>query len=100
MDLSGQIPASGWLDFDLGPTPLLNDAGHDELKLVWTDPGGTKAGGNPIVIDRVEYGSASTGPDDTTNSNVEMGNAPLPGVPVPSCLLPGRRLARFRWRNR
>ncbi|UCE75439.1 MAG: lamin tail domain-containing protein [Methanomassiliicoccales archaeon] len=82
MDLAGTIQASDWYVVDLGVNPVLNDAGHDEIKLVWTDSGGVKAGGHPVVIDRVEFGSASTGPDDTTNSNVEMGNAQMPSMNV------------------
>lgn len=37
----------------------------DELKLVWENPDLPVAGGNDIVVDRVEYGGQTTEPDNT-----------------------------------
>ncbi len=63
---------SAWY-VDLGATTVLDPA--DEMKLVWTDPAATKAGGNPVVIDRVEYGNQTVEPDNTI-----MPDAASPGA--------------------
>jgi hypothetical protein len=51
----------------------LNIDSADELKLVWINPGGMGApfDGNPVIVDRVEWGNQSIEPDNTT-----MGDAP------------------------
>ena len=59
--------------FDLAGD-ILSSAG-DELKLVWTNPTSTIAAGNDVVIDRVEYGNQSAGPDNTS-----LKDAPTPGT--------------------
>ncbi len=74
------VPANGWLAIDLNSTTLLEDDAMDEIMLCWADPAATVAGGNPVVIDRVEYGPAAAGPDDTNNSLGLISNADLPAA--------------------
>ncbi len=76
--LTGSVPANGFLKIDLGATAVLENDAQDELKLLWTDPAGTLAAGNAVVIDRVEYGPQGSAPDDTSGYNGELSNAVIP----------------------
>jgi len=76
--LSGTIASSGFLIVSLSGGDILADSGEDEMKIAWQDSSGTKAGGNWVVIDRMEYGSGGSGPGDTAPSSGEMANAQLP----------------------
>ncbi len=57
---------SAWY-VDLGGNQRLNFSG--DIELVWADPNGNVAGGNAVVIDRVEYGSINTEPANTIMPN-------------------------------
>ncbi len=76
--LSGTLDAHGFEVVDLVGGNVLSDSGQDEIKISWQDLAGMKAGGNWVVIDRMEYGTGGTGPDDTAPSNGDMGNAATP----------------------
>lgn len=67
--LSDTLPPNGFSQINY--TGLASAS--DEIWLQWTDPLGIIAGGNPVVIDRVEYGDPGSGPDDTI-----LSNAPAP----------------------
>ena len=78
--LTGTVAADGEAQVNLTSPFSLIPTG-DALKLVYRNPGGpgASAGGQDIVIDRLEFNAEAGGTLDWQPGNTTMGNAPAPG---------------------
>lgn len=85
--LGGTLNPDDFLVVDLGGDNLSN-TGQDEIKIAWRDTSGAKAGGQWVVVDRMEYGPWGVGPHDTNPGNGQMKNAQLPARDVSLRLVP------------
>ena len=97
--LAGTISETMYFYVDLGATDYLDIMG-DELKLVWTNPGGpgTPFGGMDVVVDRVEYNATAGGthfgePDNTILTDTvapgptfDIHRQPMPETDTNDCL--------------
>ena len=97
--LSGTISETMYFYVDLGATDYLDIMG-DELKLLWTNPGGPGMpfGGMDVVVDRIEFNATSGGahygePDNTImpdayvpGMSLDIHRQPLPGSDTNDCL--------------
>ncbi len=78
--LNGTVPAGGADRVNLTSSFSLIATG-DALKLVYRNPGGAgaSAGGQDVVIDRLEFNALRGGTLNWQPGNTTMGNAPAPG---------------------